>query len=76
MQNGGGGKVWRTGNFKNLVGKTLANCNELFLSSLIKTCNAKLKTTIIYFIIMCGAKTVHAFAVSMVVRGYHEYKDV
>jgi len=25
---------------------------------------------------MCGAKMVHAFAVSSVVRGYHEYKDV
>ena len=36
-QNGGGGKLWRIGNFKNLVGKTLANCNESSLSSSIKT---------------------------------------
>ena len=32
-----------------------------------------LKTTIIYFIITCGAKMVHTFAVSSAVRGYHEY---
>ena len=25
---------------------------------------------------MCGAKMVHLFAVSSVVRGYHKYKDV
>ena len=35
-----------------------------------------LKTTIIYFIITCCAKMVHAFVVSSVVRGYHKYKDV
>ena len=35
-----------------------------------------LKTTIVYFIITCGAKMVCTFAVSSVVRGYHEYKDV
>jgi len=34
------------------------------------------KTTIVYFVITCGAKIVHTFAVSSVVRGYHEYKDV
>jgi len=38
----------------------LANCNELSLSCLIKTCHTKFKTTIIkYFIITCGAKMVH-----------------
>ena len=35
VQNGGGIKLWRIGNFKNLVGKTLAS-NKLSLSSLIK----------------------------------------
>ena len=68
-QNGGGVKLWRIGNFKNLAGKTLANCNKLSLSSSIKTCHAKFKTTIVYFIITCGVKIVFAFAVSSVVRG-------
>ena len=36
-QNAGGGKLRQIGNFKNLAGKTLANCNELSLSSLTKT---------------------------------------
>ena len=36
-QNGGGVKLWQIGNFKNLVGKTLANCNKLSSSSSIKT---------------------------------------
>ena len=35
-QNSGGGKLWWIGNFKNLAGKTLANCNESSLFSLIK----------------------------------------
>ena len=38
------GKLWGIGNFKNLVGKTLANQNELSLCSSIKTHNVKLKT--------------------------------
>ena len=42
-QNGGGGKLWRIGSFKNLVGKTLANCNESSLSCSIKTRHAKFK---------------------------------
>ena len=66
--------------FKNLVGKTLANCIELFLSSSIRANHShatlKLKTTIFYFIIRCGIKMVCAFAVSSVVKGHHEYKDV
>ena len=61
--------------FKNLVRKTLANCNELSLSSLIKTCHMKFKTTIIYFI-TCSVKMVRMFVMSSVARGYHEYKDV
>ena len=36
-QNGGWVKLWQIGNFKNLAGKTLANCNKLSSSSLIKT---------------------------------------
>ena len=72
VQNGGGGKLWRIGNFKNLVGKTLANCNELPLVFLDENTplvrHAKLKTTIVYFIITCRGKMVHAFAVSSVVR--------
>ena len=48
------------------------------LSSLVKIHHLKvmlnLKTIVIYFIIMGGAKMVHAFSVSSVVRGYHEYK--
>ena len=36
----------------------------------------KLNTIIVYVIIMCGAKMVHSFAVSNVVRGYGKYKDV
>ena len=55
------------------------NCNELSLTSLIKTRHShttlNLKTTVIYFIIMCGAKMIRAFALSSVVRGYHEFKD-
>ena len=55
------------------------NYNKLSLSS-IKTCHShdmlNLKTTIVYFIIMCSARMVRAFAVSSVVGGYHEYKDV
>ena len=64
------GENWQIGNFKNSVGKTLANCNELFLFSSITTlkCHAKFKTTIIYFVNACVAKMVHAFAVSSVVR--------
>ena len=80
VQNGGGRKLWLTGRFKNLVGKTLANCSELSLSSLIKSrcphAMLKLKTTIAYFTITCGFKLVHAFAVSSVMRGHHKYKDV
>ena len=72
-QNSGGGKLWQIDNFKNLVGKTLANCNELSLSFLTKTCllhaMLNLKTTIGYFIIMCSTKMVIAFVVSSVVRG-------
>ena len=37
---GEGGKHWQIGNFKNLAGKTLANCNESSLSSSIKTCHS------------------------------------
>ena len=39
----------------------------------LKHIKLNLKTTVIYFTITCGAKMVHAFAVSIVVRGYHEY---
>ena len=45
-QNGGGGKLWRIGNFKNWMGKTLANCNELSLYSIKRRhshAHAKLK---------------------------------
>ena len=77
---GGRGKLWRIGNFKNLVGKTLVNWNELTFSSSIKRhhlhATLNLKTTIVYFIIMCKTKMVHTFAVSNVVRGYHECKDI
>ena len=38
-QNGGGVKLWQIGNFKNLAGKTLANCNKLSSSFSIKTCH-------------------------------------
>ena len=80
MQNGGRGKLLQIGNFKNLVRKTLVNCNELSFSSLIKIRHSHatidLKTTIIYFIIMCSAKIVHEFAVTSVIRRYHKYKDV
>ena len=58
----------------------LVNCNVLSLSSSIKThhlhATLNLKTTIIYFIIMCSAKVVHAFVVASVAREYHKYKDV
>ena len=57
-QNGGRGKLWQIGNFKNLAGKTLVNCNELSLFSLIKTRHLhamiNLKIITIYFIITCG----------------------
>ena len=33
------GKLLQIGNFKNLVRKTLVNCNELSLSCSIKTCH-------------------------------------
>ena len=36
-QNGGSVQPWQNGNFKNLAGKTLANCNKLSMSSSIKT---------------------------------------
>ena len=52
------GENWRITNFKNLAGKTLANCNQSSLSSLNEACRAKFKATIIYFIITCGAKMV------------------
>ena len=67
-----------------VAGKTLANsyCNELSLSSSIKTChshatlNLKNYNNIVYFIITCGVKMMYTFAVSSVMRGYHKYKDV
>jgi len=65
---------------KRWQGKTLADINELSLSCLIKTRHLhtmlNFKTTIIYFVIMCSTKMVHAFTVSSVVRRYHKYKDV
>ena len=80
VQNSGRGKHDRIGSFKNLVRKTMTNCNELFLSSLIKISQShialKLNTTIIYFIIRCSVKMVCAFAMLGMVRGHHEYKDV
>ena len=63
VQNGGGGKLWRIGNCKNLVGKTLANCNESSLSYPPLARHAKFKATIVHFIIMCGAKMVQVFVV-------------
>ena len=52
--------------------ETLVNWNELSFSFEIKTSHPhatlNLKTTIIYFIIMYGAKMACAFAVSNVVR--------
>ena len=74
------GKPWQISNFKNLIRKTLVKCNELSFSFLIKTYHShamlNLKTIIIYFIIMCSAKMVHAYAVSSVLRGYHKHTDV
>ena len=63
---------------------TLANCNESSLSSLIKTPlthHIKFKTTIVYFIITCGAKMVSIFAVHIkcgegVTLGMTSIKDV
>ena len=52
VQNSDGVKLWQIGNFRNLVGKTLANCNKLSLHSSIKNTllahPAKLKTTTVY----------------------------
>ena len=68
------------GKYKTMVGKTLANSNELSLSPSIKTChlgttlNLNIKFT--YFIITCSIKMVCAFGVSSLVRGHHDYKDV
>ena len=42
----------------------------------LKHVTLNLKTTIVYFIIMCGAKMVRVFAVSSVVRQYYGYKGV
>ena len=60
---------WQLGNFKNLVEKTLANCNELSLSSSINTHRSHnllhLKPQLF---IMCSTKMVHTFAVSSVAR--------
>ena len=39
-QNGGGGKLWRIGNFMNLMEKILADCNKFSLSFLINTCHS------------------------------------
>ena len=39
VQSGGRVKLWGIGDFKNLAEKTLANCNKLSFSSLIKTCH-------------------------------------
>ena len=58
----------------------MTNCNELSLSSSIKTHQShttlNLKPTIVYFIITCDTKIVHVSAVSSVVRGYHKCNDV
>ena len=70
-------------NLTNLAGKTLANCNELSLSYSIKThhlhATLKLKPQL-FILLLCAAlkgvcATVHAFAVSSVVRGHCECKD-
>jgi len=65
MQNSGEGNFGELVTLRIWWGKTLANCNELSLSCSIKTCHLhamlSLKTTIVYCIIMCGTKIVHAF---------------
>ena len=68
VQKGGGVKHWQIDNFKNLVGKTLANCILVFFKK-TQHSHTHVKTTIVYFIITCGAKIVCSFAVSSVVRG-------
>ena len=72
-QNGGGGKLWQIGNFKNLVGKTVAYCNELSMSSSSKTChsNTMLNLNVLLFILSSYAALkimVRVFVVSSVVR--------
>ena len=56
-----------------VMGKALANCNELSLSSLVKTSHLytmlNLQLAGIYFIITCGTKMVYTFALLSVVRG-------
>ena len=74
VQNGGGVKLWQIGNFQNLAGKTLVNCNKLSLSSSIKTCHQLATLNLkpqafIFMIIMCGIKIACVFASSSVVRG-------
>ena len=70
------GKLWRIGNFKNLAGKTLVNCNELSLSSSIKTCHLratlKLKPQSLILSIDCidsGVYTIYVLSSCVALNG-------